>query len=121
MPLHPRLARMLLAANGARAMAQACALLSERHVLLPRTATSSDLLSAIDDWSSVPPHVQRVAREIEQIASNPCHGPVDIVDPSFASDPSAMSDSAHRVPFARRARFARRVRLLDRRSLGEGG
>ena len=29
-----------------------------------------DLLSAIDRWSIVPPHVQRVAREIEQIASN---------------------------------------------------
>ena len=74
LPLHPRLARMLVAANGARAMAQACALLSERHVLAPRDtrseATTSDLLSAIDRWSSVPPHVQRVAREIEQLASN---------------------------------------------------
>jgi ATP-dependent helicase HrpB len=69
-PLHPRLARMLLAAGGARAMAQACALLSERHLTAPRMAsTTSDLLSAIDQWSRVPPHVQRVAREIEQIAS----------------------------------------------------
>ena len=43
-------------------IAQACALLSERHLLPPRTATtSSDLLSALDDWSAVPPHVQRVA------------------------------------------------------------
>jgi ATP-dependent helicase HrpB len=70
LPLHPRLARMLIAAGGARQMAQACALLSERHLLPPRTAsTTSDLLSAIDQWSSVPPHVQRVAREIEQLAS----------------------------------------------------
>lgn len=70
LPLHPRLARMLIAAGGARQMAQACALLSERHLLPPRTAsTPSDLLSAVDRWSSVPPHVQRVAREIEQIAS----------------------------------------------------
>jgi ATP-dependent helicase HrpB len=69
LPLHPRLARMLIAANGARQMAQACALLSERHLLPPRTATTtSDLLSALDRWSDVPSHVQRVAREIEAIA-----------------------------------------------------
>ena len=68
-PLHPRLARMLVAARGARVMAQACALLSERHFVARRThATSSDLLSAIDDWRAVPPHVQRVAGEIEEIA-----------------------------------------------------
>jgi ATP-dependent helicase HrpB len=68
-PLHPRLARMLIAAGGARTMAQACALLAERHFLAPRTAsTTSDLLSAIDEWRNVPPHIQRVAREIEDIA-----------------------------------------------------
>jgi hypothetical protein len=33
-------------------------------------ATSSDLLSAVDRWSSVPPHVQHVAREIEQLATS---------------------------------------------------
>jgi ATP-dependent helicase HrpB len=87
MPLHPRLARMLLAANGAHEMAQACALLSERHLLAPRTeATSSDLLSAIDRWSSVPPHVQRVAREIEQIASNMSAAPDPPVSHSRLSD-----------------------------------
>jgi ATP-dependent helicase HrpB len=66
LPLHPRLARMLVAAGGARPIAQACALLSERHLLPPRTAaTTSDLLSAIDNWQNVPPNVQRVAREIQ--------------------------------------------------------
>jgi len=71
MPLHPRLARMLLAANGGTRMARACALLSERHVLAPRTSsTSSDLLSATDQWSQVGPHVQRTAREIEHVASH---------------------------------------------------
>ena len=71
LPLHPRLARMLVAANGARQMAQACALLSERHMLAPRTAsTTSDLLSALDQWSSVPGHVQRVARDIEGFAAS---------------------------------------------------
>lgn len=70
LPVHPRLARVLLAGAGARSLAQACALLSERQFLSPRAAsTSSDLLSAIDDWAAVPPHVHRVAREIEQRAA----------------------------------------------------
>nr|ADC36056.1 ATP-dependent helicase HrpB [uncultured bacterium 213] len=74
LPLHPRLARMIVAAGGAREMAQAAALLSERHFIpSARTrqaaSTTSDLLSAIDNWRSVPAHVQRVAREIEKIAA----------------------------------------------------
>jgi ATP-dependent helicase HrpB len=69
LPLHPRLGRMLVAGGGARNIAQACALLSERHMLPPRTAsTSSDLLSAIDEWSSVPPHVQQVAGQLSNFA-----------------------------------------------------
>ena len=69
LPLHPRLGRMLVAGGGARKIAQACALLSERHMLPPRTAsTSSDLLSAIDEWSSVPPHVQQVAAQLSNVA-----------------------------------------------------
>jgi ATP-dependent helicase HrpB len=48
---------------------RACALLSERLFLPPRSAaTASDLLSAIDGWASLPPHIHRVAREIEDIA-----------------------------------------------------
>ena len=70
LPLHPRLARMLAADGGSRRMAQACALLSERHLLPPRTAaTSSDLLSALDRWGEMPPHVQRAAAQIESSAS----------------------------------------------------
>jgi ATP-dependent helicase HrpB len=66
LPVHPRLARMLIAASGARVMARASAIISERHFLPARTAaTTSDLLSAIDDWHGVPPHVERAAREIE--------------------------------------------------------
>jgi len=65
LPLHPRLARMLVAANGAWQVAQACALLAERHLLPARTAsTTSDLLSAIDQWSSLPPHVRKIADDI---------------------------------------------------------
>jgi ATP-dependent helicase HrpB len=64
---------MLVASNGAREIAQACALLSERHVVSVREphdprSTSSDLLSLIDEWRCIPPHVQRAAREIEETA-----------------------------------------------------
>jgi len=80
LPLHPRLARMLIAAGGAREIAQACALLSERHYLPARAAsTTSDLLSALDDWRTMPPHVQRVAREIEALGKG--------VGSLFAADP----------------------------------
>jgi ATP-dependent helicase HrpB len=59
---------MLVASRGARQMAQACALLSERHLLPPRTATTtSDLLSALDHWSAVPPHVKRTADVIADL------------------------------------------------------
>ena len=90
LPLHPRLARMLVAANGARQAAQACALLSERHLLPPRTATtSSDLLSAIDHWQSMPPHVQQAARVIADFG-------LRIADVTADSSAGSMSDSGFR-------------------------
>ena len=68
LPLHPRLACMLHAAGGARSVARVCALLSDRHLLPPRSATtSSDLLSALDHWVEIPTHVDRVARQLEQL------------------------------------------------------
>jgi ATP-dependent helicase HrpB len=71
LPLHPRLACMLVAGGGAREMVRACALLSERHLLPPRRAsTSSDLLSALDDWQNVPPHVHHTADSIQQSIRN---------------------------------------------------
>lgn len=74
LPLHPRLGRILLSAAGStrvgRDAARVCALLAERHFLAPRHETTTcDLLAAIDAWSTVPPHVQRVARELEDLAS----------------------------------------------------
>ena len=70
LPLPPRLARILVAAGGARTAARACALLSERQPLPPRhEATSCDLLAALDDWSQAPPHLQQVARQLEALAS----------------------------------------------------
>ena len=80
LPLHPRLARMLIEAAGARPIAQACALLSERHLLPPRTATTtSDVLSALDQWSQMPPHVQQVARQISDFGLQTS----DLSEPSF--------------------------------------
>jgi ATP-dependent helicase HrpB len=67
--LHPRLARILIAGSGSRIVAQACAVVSERLFLPPRSAsTASDLLSAIDGWNNLPVHIHRVAREIEETA-----------------------------------------------------
>jgi ATP-dependent helicase HrpB len=68
LPLHPRLARILVAGGNAREIARACAVLSERHFVPARGAaaasTSSDLLSALDGWNAVPLHVHRAAEEI---------------------------------------------------------
>ena len=76
LPLHPRLARMLVAADGAREVVRACAVLSERHVLPERTAnTSSDLLSAIDHWSSLPGHVKRAAEAIQSTVQSAIRNP----------------------------------------------
>jgi ATP-dependent RNA helicase HrpB len=80
LPLHPRLARMLVESGGARQIARACALLSERHLLPPRTAnTASDLLSALDQWSAVPPHVQQVARQVSEFGLQTS----DLSEPAF--------------------------------------
>ncbi len=86
LPLHPRLARMLIAANGARQMAHACAILSERHLVPPRTATtSSDLLSALDQWSLMPQHVRRSGDVIAELGMR-------------IADSGAVSQSALRTP-----------------------
>jgi ATP-dependent helicase HrpB len=67
LPLHPRLGRILLAANGAPEAARACAWLAERHVMPPRHGTTScDLLATVDREQALPPHVVRVAREIAE-------------------------------------------------------
>jgi ATP-dependent helicase HrpB len=67
LPLHPRLARMLIAVNGAWPLVQACALLSERQYVRVRSqTTTSDLLSAIDDWDAAAPHVKQAARDVRR-------------------------------------------------------
>jgi ATP-dependent helicase HrpB len=67
LPLHPRLARLLLEANGTWPAALACALLSERRFVPRQTATStSDLLSAVDHERDLPPHVLQTARLLQR-------------------------------------------------------
>jgi ATP-dependent helicase HrpB len=70
LPLHPRLARMLIEAHGRRDVALACALLSERHSLPRHPATTdSDLLSAVETGDLLP-HVREVARRIAELAAS---------------------------------------------------
>jgi ATP-dependent helicase HrpB len=120
LPLHPRLARMLIAAGGSRAMARACALISERHFLPPRTAaTMSDLLSAIDDWRMAPAHVQRVAQEIEAMASRVGSLSAGAADAAIGSSSPASEAAFRRAVLAgypdrvaqRRGAESPRVRL----------
>jgi ATP-dependent helicase HrpB len=69
LPLHPRLARILVEGGGRRDVALACALLSERHAMPPHAqTTSSDLLSAVGEEHLVAPHVREVARRLSDIA-----------------------------------------------------
>lgn len=71
LPVHPRLARILLSAGGARPVALACALLAERHTSgvqnTARATTSSDLLSAVERERELPPHVVAVAAELQRL------------------------------------------------------
>jgi ATP-dependent RNA helicase HrpB len=92
LPVHPRLARMLIESGGARQIAQACALLSERHLLPARTAsTSSDLLSAIDNWRDVPPHVQRVADDLAKKGYGPFFAETDFRRAILAGYPDRVA------------------------------
>jgi ATP-dependent helicase HrpB len=68
LPLHPRLARILIEAHGDRQAALVCALLAERRASPPHPATtSSDPLSAVDAERALPPHVREVATRLEQL------------------------------------------------------
>jgi ATP-dependent helicase HrpB len=70
LPLHPRLARVLLDGRGSFEAAAACALLSEPGTRPgPSAATSCDLLPLIDRWSSRPFHTRRVADHLERLAA----------------------------------------------------
>jgi ATP-dependent RNA helicase HrpB len=65
LPLHPRLARMLIESGAREDVAFACALLSDRHALPAHPETTvSDLLAAADRGRTSPPHIREVARRL---------------------------------------------------------
>ena len=69
LPLHPRLARILIAARGSFEGCAACAWLSEPSRFEgPRAATSCDLLPIIDQWSRMPLHLRRVADHLQRVS-----------------------------------------------------
>ena len=67
-PVHPRLARVLLAAGDHRDAARVCALLSEGvRPAVDSAAAACDLLPWLDRWAqAATPHVQRVAAQLER-------------------------------------------------------
>jgi ATP-dependent helicase HrpB len=85
LPLNPRLSAILLAADGAREAAVACALLSERHYqAVPpgsRPTTTSDLLSAAERERDLPQHVLRTARTLQSLVDETARRPIG--EPQF--------------------------------------
>ncbi len=75
-PVHPRLARILIDGCGAPEIAMACALLTER-VAIPSNgavALSCDLWPSIDQPDRLPVHVRQVARELQRLAASVTDG-----------------------------------------------
>ena len=69
LPLHPRLARVVLAAHGSFEGCAAAAMLSEGTSFEgAKPATSSDLLPMLDRWSRMPPHIRRACDDLQQSA-----------------------------------------------------
>ena len=65
-----RIARIFLEGYGAVEACRACAWLAEPTRLAgPAATTSSDLLTVLDRWREMPPHVKTVADHLERIAS----------------------------------------------------
>jgi ATP-dependent helicase HrpB len=71
-PLHPRLARILIDGRGSFEIAAACALLSEPIALESSggVSTSCDLLPLVDRFDRQPFHVRRVAQALQRIAGD---------------------------------------------------
>ncbi len=70
LPLHPRLARILIDGHGSFEAAAACAWLSEPgRVDRVDQSTSCDLLPIIDSWPRMPFHLKRAAENLERSAA----------------------------------------------------
>ena len=85
LPLHPRLARILVDAGGAFEAAAACAILSEPRLPAARrgasaVATSCDLLPLIDAWREMPAPVRRSTDDLMRAAGGGGH----IAEPALA-------------------------------------
>jgi ATP-dependent helicase HrpB len=72
LPLHPRLARILVAGDGAWDAAAVCALLSDGGPRLTdgTVTTSCDLLAALDRFDAAPPHLRQLARDLQRAAGD---------------------------------------------------
>jgi ATP-dependent helicase HrpB len=70
LPLHPRLARVLVEAGGSERAAAACAVLAERRGPLPPDppSTDSDVLLLVDRLDAMPGAVRRAAGELLSLA-----------------------------------------------------
>ena len=67
LPLHPRLARVVIAAGGSFEACAAATLLSEPVPFEgTRPSTTCDLLPMLDRWSRLPPHIRRSCESLEQ-------------------------------------------------------
>jgi len=70
LPLHPRLARILVDGQGSFEAAAACAWLSEPgRTEGGHQSTSCDLLPIIDSWPRLPFHLKRIAGNLERSAA----------------------------------------------------
>jgi ATP-dependent helicase HrpB len=65
LPLHPRLARILIEGGGVAEVALACALLSERSAVV-----GCDIAAALDRPDRLPPHVRAVADGVRSVFFN---------------------------------------------------
>ena len=109
LPLHPRLARVVLGAADRAAAAAACAALAEGW--LPDTGSEStdcDLLPIADRLSSAPARVRHAARDIEQRAQGLAGGldleRLSIPEAVFAGYPDRLAQ--RRAPGSRKLRLA---------------
>jgi len=69
LPLHPRLARIMIATRGADAAALACAVLGDRQQFPRHPPTTECDLSGLEA-ANVPPHIQRTARELQRLVAD---------------------------------------------------
>ena len=114
-PLHPRLARILLDGRGAPEIAAACALLAE-PLSLERSgsvSTTCDLLPALDRFDRQPFHVRQVAQELRRIAGGALDGDVAARAPEDALRHALFTGYADRLA-------KRRAETIDRLTLATG-